>query len=60
MDDKHKEILNKLAEIIYEQFIKDLNAGYIKNGICSNNKQVVGKSATKSKTFHQPAFKFGR
>ena len=60
MDEKLKDILNKLAELIYDQFSKDLIAGKIKSGICSINKQAVGKSATKAKTFHQTAFNYGK
>ncbi len=58
MDKKTQLILKKLAVILYEQFIKDLNNGNIKNEICSINKQSVGKSAKKAKTFQQTALSF--
>lgn len=60
MNKEKQLILKKLAAIIYEQFNKDLIAGKIKSGICSINKQAVGKSAKKAKTFHQTAINYGR
>jgi len=57
MNEKLKEILNKLAEIIYDQYLMDLANGNIQSGIYKN-KQVVGKSAQKARTFQQPALKF--
>jgi len=60
MDEKLQDILKKLAELIYDQFIKDLTAGKLKNEVCFNNKQSVGKSSKKSKTFHQTALGYGK
>lgn len=57
MDEKLQTILKKLAEVIYDQYLIDLKAGNLKNGIC-RIKQAVGKSATKRKTFQQTAFDF--
>jgi len=48
-----QKTINLLAEIIYELY------GEMKKGnIKSVNKQAVGKSATKAKTFHQTEFKY--
>lgn len=60
MNKEKQLILKKLAAIIYEQFSKDLITGNLKYGICLENKQAVGKSAKKAKTFHQPALDYGK
>ncbi|MBE3092043.1 MAG: DUF3271 domain-containing protein [Actinobacteria bacterium] len=57
MDEKLKDLLKKLSELIYDQFIKDLNNGNLKNEV-RTDKQAVGKSAKKAKTFHQTAFNY--
>lgn len=59
MDEKLKDILKKLSELIYDQFIKDLNNGNLKNEV-RTDKHAVGKSAKKAKTFHQTAFNYGK
>jgi len=48
-DEKNQKIISLLSEIIYEVY-EDLKKG--------NIKQAVGKSATKSQTFHQTAIDF--
>lgn len=55
--EKVQKIITLLAEIIYELY-KDLKNGKLQNEIYSVNKQVVGKSARKAKTFQQTAFVF--
>ena len=50
--------INKLLEMIYWSYLKDLKNGNLKNGICSVKNQSVGKSAKKAKTFHQTEFKY--
>ena len=58
MNKETKLILKKLAEIIYEQFIKDLTAGNLRKDLFQGCEQSVGKSAKKAKTFHQPALNY--
>ncbi len=60
MDEKLQEILKKLAELIYDQFIKDYMAGNIRKDQFQDCKQAVGKSAKKAKTFHQTAINYGK
>jgi len=53
--------INKIMELIYEMYLKDMKEGYIKRGNYKDeilNKQVVEKSAQKARTFQQPALKF--
>ena len=55
--EKVQKTINLLAEIIYELYgeLKKSNID-----IKSVNKQAVGKSATKAKTFHQTVFDYGK
>ena len=55
--EKVQKTINLLAEIIYELY-GELKKSNIE--IKSVNKQAVGKSATKAKTFHQTAFDYGK
>ena len=57
MNNKNEKIINLLAEIIYELY-GELKKGNITNESFSRNKQAVGKSAKKAKTFHQTAFNY--
>jgi len=52
-----KEV-NNILEMIYWLYLKDLKNGNLKDGICSENRQAVGKSSTKRQTFHQTAFNY--
>jgi hypothetical protein len=56
--DEVKIAVNKFIEIIYEQYIEDIKDGKLNDNVSRDKKQAVGKSATKSKTFHQPALEF--
>ena len=56
--EESKIIVSKTLEMIYWLYLKDLKNGNLKNEICSVNKQYVGKSARKAKTFQQTAFVF--
>ena len=58
MDEKLQIVLKKIAEVVYEQYLKDLKNGNLKNEIFTNKRQSVGKSAKKVKTFQQTALMF--
>ena len=60
MDEKLKNILKTLAELIYDQFIKDYMAGNLRKDQFQDCKQAVGKSAKKAKIFHQPALDYDK
>lgn len=53
-----KIIINKLLDMVYWLYLKDLKNGNLKNEICSVYKKVVGKSTKKAGTFQQTAFVF--
>ena len=59
-EEEIKISINKILEMILWSYQKDLKNGNLKDGICSENKKAVGKSAQKAKTFHQTAFDYGK
>jgi len=56
--EKIKIMGDKFLEMVYWLRQKDLKNGNLEDGICSEKKQAVGKSAKKAKTFHQTAFNY--
>ena len=59
-EEEIKKAINTILEMIYWSYQKDLKNGNLKDGICSENKQTVGKSAQKAKAFQQTAIMFDK
>jgi len=55
--EENKIEINMLLEIIYERYKEDVRGGKLRVDTF-NDKQAVGKSAPKAKTFHQPALTY--
>ena len=49
--------ISSLLEMIYQIYRQDIKKGKLRIDIFKN-RQAVGKSAKKAKTFHQPALMF--